>query len=164
MIAAALVALSLFGERQTLLERGQQITTHHHVGGWTVKVSWDRFTGGITCAVNKGRVEFKGDVLIFHSDPEVDNSDAVFRIDGGPARSVHEATFDDERRGYYRKDGPLANPSAGEVALPSFYVTGAKWVYIRANPHRAADTFDVRRFSDALALARAKKCPGIGPD
>jgi len=163
MIAAALFALSLFGERQTLFERGQQITTRHHVGGWTVRVSWDRFTGAISCAVNKGRVEFSNDVLIFHSNPEVDTSDAIFRVDGGPARSVREATYDDQRRGYYRSGGPLANPSAGEVALPSFYVTGAKWVYIRANPGRAPDGFDVRHFPEALALARAKKCPGIGP-
>jgi hypothetical protein len=75
---------------------------------------------------------------------------------------VRDATYEDERRGFYRHGGP-ANPSAGEVTLPSYYVTGAKWVYIRANPHRAPDAFDVRRFSDALAPAPAEKCPDVGP-
>jgi hypothetical protein len=162
MIAATLVALALFGEPQSLFERGQTTTHHHHVGGWTVRVIWDRFTGETSCTVRKGRVELQNDVLIFHAPEEVDTSDAVFRIDGGPARSVHEATYEDQRRGYYRNGGPLENPSAGEVALPTYYVTGAKWVYIRANPRRAPDAFDVRNFPEALALARSLKCPGLG--
>jgi hypothetical protein len=163
MIAAALVALSLFGERQSILERGQTITRHHHVAGWTVRVLWDRFTGDISCTVRKGAVELLNDVLVFHASAWVDTSDAVFRIDGGPARSVHEATYEDQRRGYYRQGGPLENPSAGAVALPSYYVTNAKWVYIRADAKRAPDGFDVRGFPQALALARAQKCPNLGP-
>jgi hypothetical protein len=163
MIVATLIALSLFGERASLFERGQTITRHHHVGGWTVRVMWDRFTGDIDCTVRKGPVELKNDVLVFHGPPWTDTTDAVFRIDGGPARSVHEATYDDQRRGYYRNGGPLENPSAGEVALPTYYVTNAKWIYIRADAKRAPDAFDVRRFPEALALARAQKCPGLGP-
>ncbi len=87
----------------------------------------------------------------------------MFRIDDGPARSVHEATYDDQRRGYYRRGGPLENPLAGEVALPSFYVTGAKWVYIRETPRNDLSWFDVSHFAEALALARSESCPDIGP-
>lgn len=156
MIAATMLALSLFGAHQT-------ITRHHHVGGWTVRVVWDRFTGDISCTVRKGRVELQNDVLIFHSPEWTDTSDAIFRIDGGPARSVHEATYEDQRRGYYRQGGPLANPSAGEVALPTYYVTGAKLVWIRPDARQEPWHFDVSRFADALALARSWKCPGLGP-
>jgi hypothetical protein len=163
MIVATLVALSLFGERQSVFERGQTITRHHHVEGWTVRVLWDRFTGATSCTVRKGHVELRNDVLVFHAPTWLDTSDAVFRIDGGPARSVHEATYEDQRRGYYRIGGPVENPSAGEVALPSYYVTDAKWVYIRADAGRAPDGFDVRGFPAALALARSEKCPDLGP-
>ena len=156
MIAAAVLALSLFAPAQTA-------TIHRYVGGWTVKLMRDRFTGAVSCSMNKGRVEFRRDVLVFHGDSRADTDDAVFRIDGGPARSVREATYDDQRHGYFRDAGPLENPSAGQVALPSFYVTGASWVYIRANPRRSPERFDVRRFPDALTLARAMKCPGVGP-
>jgi hypothetical protein len=156
MIVATMLALALFGGHQT-------ITRHHQVGGWTVSVVWDRFTGEISCTVRKDDVELQNDVLVFHSPAWVDTSDAIFRIDGGAARSVHEATYEDQRRGYYREGGPLANPSRGEVALPTHYVTNAKWVWIRPDGRHAPDGFDVRRFPDALELARAEKCPGLGP-
>jgi hypothetical protein len=156
MIAAALFALSLFDAPQTH-------TVRHHVAGWTVKVTADRFTKGVSCAVSKGKVAFRNDVLIFHLHDYADTSDAMFRVDGGPVRSVHEATYEDQRRGYYRSGGPLENPSGGEVALPSFYVTGAKWVYIRETPRDYLSWFDVSHFADALALARSLNCPGIGP-
>jgi hypothetical protein len=162
MIAAAVLALGLFGSG-ALFDPAQSATVHRRVGGWTVKLARDRFTGAVSCWMNKGRVEFRGDVLVFHADSDVDTDDAVFRIDGGPGRSVREATYEDQRRGYFRDGGPLENPSSGKVALPSFYVTGAKWVYIRANPRRSPVAFDVRRFADALALARSMNCPGIGP-
>ena len=162
MIVATLAALSLFADHP-LLGGGQTISHRRVVGAWTVNVIWDRFTGDTRCTVRSGDIELQKDVLIFHAASWVDTSDAVFRIDGGPARSVREATYEDQRRGYYREGGPLENPSAGEVALPTYYVTGAKWVYIRANPRRAPDAFDVRGFSEALALARAQKCPGLGP-
>jgi hypothetical protein len=162
MIAAAVFALGLFGSG-ALLEPAQTATTHRHVGGWTVKLVRDRFTGGISCSMSKGRVELRSDVLVFHGDSHADTDDAVFRIDGGPARSVREATYDDQRHGYFRDGGPLENPSAGKIALPSFYVTGAKWIYIRANPRRSPQAFDVRGFADALTLARTMKCPDVGP-
>ena len=159
MIVASLLALSLFGH--PLLEPVQTTTKDRHVGGWTVRVTWDRFTGHTECTLRKGQVELQKDVLVFHSAKWIDTADALFRIDGGAVRNVHEATYEDERRGYYRDGGPLENPSRGEVALPTSYLTGAKWVYIRTNPNRAPDAFDVRGFSDALALARAQKCPRL---
>jgi hypothetical protein len=156
MIAAALFALSLF-------EAPQTHTVYRHVGGWTVKATTDRFTKAVTCSIRKGRVAFRNDVLIFHLGEYADTSEAVFRVDDGPARSVHDATYDDQRRGYYRRGGPLENPSAGEVALPSFYVTGAKWVYIRETPRNDLSWFNVSHFAEALALARSENCPDIGP-
>ena len=156
MIAAALLAFSLFGG-------GQMKTAHRHVGGWVVDATTDRFTKTVTCTIGKGWVSFANDVLIFHLGRRADTDDADFRIDGGPARSVREATYEDQRRGYYRSGGSLENPSAGEVALPSFYVAGAKRVYIRAAPGRTIESFDVRRFADALTLARQMNCPGVGP-
>jgi hypothetical protein len=156
MIAAAYLALTLFGS-------GQTSTVHRHVGGWTVAATSDRFTKAVSCAVSKGHVEFRNDVLIFHLSRLDDTTNAFFRVDDGPARSVREATYDDQRRGYYRNGGPLENPSAGVVALPSFYVAGAKWVYIRATPRNDLSWFNVSRFADALALARTLQCPDIGP-
>ncbi|HLY80199.1 MAG TPA: hypothetical protein VKQ70_12530 [Caulobacteraceae bacterium] len=156
MIAAAFLALHLFDSIQTT-------TVHRHVRGWSVTARSDKFTKGVTCSVDNGRMEFRDDVLIFHLGRRAVTTDAVFRVDGGAVRSVHEATYDDQRRGYVRRGGPLENPSDGDVALPSFYVAGAKYVYIR--PWRTASIrwFDVSGFPDALALARRMNCPDIGP-
>ena len=161
MIVASLLALGLLSH--PLLEPGQIVVKVHRVSGWTVQVSRDRFTARTGCTLRKGQVELQKDVLIFHSPSLVDTADAMFRVDGGPARSVHEATYDDERRGYFRNGGPLENPTGGEVALPAFYVTDAKWVYVRANPERAPDAFDIRGLSDAVALARKEQCPDLEP-
>ena len=162
MIATAVLALSLLGPRD-LFTPAQTVTVHRRLGGWTVELVRDRFTGDVSCSMTKGRVAFHDDVLVFHGNSHAETDDAFFRIDNGAARSVREATYEDQRHGYFRDGGPLENPSAGEVALPAFYVIGAKRVYVRATPKRPPESFDVGGFADALALARSMKCPGIGP-
>jgi hypothetical protein len=163
MLLALVLSLWIFDGRRTVFEPAQTTTLSRHVGGWTLKVTRDKFTHEVSCSMSKGRVEFSNDVLIFHSNPDDDTTDAVFKVDGGPVRSVRDATFEDQRRGYFRAGGPLENPSAGQVALPSHYVTGASWVYIRPTPKHPPNGFDVRGFAGALALARQLQCPGIGP-
>jgi hypothetical protein len=162
MIPALVLALDLFGH-YPIFGPPQTASVQRHTGGWDIELTRDLFTGDVACAIRKGPVQFQNDVLIFHLGPYEDTYAADFRIDGGPARSVREATYEDQRRGFFRNGGPLANPSDGEVALPSYYAANATRVWVRASPGHAPAAFDVSHFPEALTLARSMGCPGIGP-
>ena len=151
MIAAALLALHLFGQPQVR-------ETTRHIGGWTLRVERDSFTGSAACWIGKQDIEFQRDALVFHLGHDVDTSDAVFRVDEGAVRSVRVAKLEDERRGIYLNGGPLENPSAGLVALPSAYVLGAQRIYIRATPSHLPRVFKVGRLADVLAAADQAGC------
>jgi len=156
MIAAALLALTLFGHPQVR-------ETTRHVGGWTLRIDKDAFTGQASCWIGKQDIEFQRDSLVFHLGHETDTSDAYFRVDDGAVRSVRETTLEDERRGVYRNGGPLENPSGGLVALPAPDLAGARRVYIRATPRHMPRVFDVSRLADVLAAGDRAGCANIAP-
>jgi hypothetical protein len=156
MIAAAFLAITLFGHPQV-----EQRT--HHVDGWTLRIDRDTFTGQASCWIGKQDIEFQRDALVFHLGREADTSDAQFRVDDGAVRSVREATLEDERRGIYRGGGPLENPSAGEVALPTPYFDGARRVYIRATSDHLPRIFNVSHLADVLSAADKAGCVNTAP-
>jgi hypothetical protein len=154
MLVVTLVALSLLGQwphRQTVVHV-------ERTGDWTTRITHDTFTGQTSCSLAKHDIHFERDSLVFYLGRRSDIGDADFRIDDGPARSVREASLDDDRRGFFRDGGPIDNPSDGKVVLPSSYMTGAKLVYIRISPRYQPRVFDISRFEAALAAARAAGC------
>jgi len=129
-----------------------------HKADWIVNIRRDNFTKLTTCSLKTRTVEFHSGFVVFHLGPSVDTDDAYFRIDDGPARSVREATREDQALGYFSGHGPIDNPSGGEVALPRAYLDGASRVTIRATPRSRPRQFDLSQLPVALAAAKAGGC------
>lgn len=131
----------------------------YRLAGWRIAVAHDKFTGHVSCSLSAKHVRFKSDALIFHVGPGVETTHAVFRIDGGPARPVSQAFRDDEARGFFPRRGWIDDPAGGDVALPAAYLKGATRLWIRATPATYPQYYNVSRFADALAEAKAAGCP-----
>jgi hypothetical protein len=154
MLVAAALALSLLGQGD-----GAQIDTRTvRVSEWAAKIRRDKFTGDVTCTLSEGRISFHRDTLVFHLGARVDTSEAYFRVDDGPVRSAREPRLENETHGFFLDHGPIGNPSGGEVALPLSTVRDAKRVLIRASPKVQPRAFDLSRFAEALAAAKAAGC------
>ena len=156
MLAAAFLGLVLFGHPQVR-------ETTRHIGGWTLRIDKDSFTGKASCWIGKQDIEFQRDTLVFHLGRETDTGDAWFRIDDGAVRSVRETMLDDERRGLYRDGGPLENPSAGLVALPVPDLAGARRVAIRPSSAHLPRIFNVAHLADVLSAADHAGCANTAP-
>lgn len=130
-----------------------------HKAGWTVNIRRDNFTKTTTCTLKTRSVEFHSGVVVFRMGASVNTDDAWFRIDDGPARSVADLVRQDQDLGYFSGQGPIDNPSGGEVGLPRASLDGAKHVTIRATPRSAPRLFDLTALPDLLAAAKARGCP-----
>ncbi|HEX4179304.1 MAG TPA: hypothetical protein VHY32_00785 [Caulobacteraceae bacterium] len=154
MLAAVALALSMLGSGDDAQISARSLK----VGDWTAVVRSDRFTGEITCSLKAHAISFHRDTLVFNLGREIDSSQAFFRIDGGPARSVREPQLQNETHGFFLDSGPVDNPSGGRVALPLALVQDAKQVMIRASPRHPPRIFDLARFSEALSAAKTAGC------
>lgn len=154
MLAVAVLVLSMLGQA----DGGQVAVKSLRVGEWKAEISTDRFTGEVSCALTARRMSFHRDTLVFHLGRDVDTSEAFFRVDNGPVRSVREPRLLNETHGFFLDSGPIDNPSGGKVALPLSVVKGAKQIYIRASPRHEPRAFDVSGLGDALAAAKAAGC------
>ena len=108
------------------------------VAGWTVTVRSDAFVAERSCKI------------------QARTQDVVYRIDGGPPQNLGRAHLDPLT---LSQDEALNNPSGGEVGLPAALLTGARFVWIRADQARRPVRFDVSRLSEALGLAARLNCP-----
>jgi hypothetical protein len=154
MLAAAVFALSLLGQG----DQAQIAVKTLKIGDWTAKIRSDQFTGEVSCSLVGRRMSFHRDTLVFHLGRGVDTSQAFFRVDRGPVRSVREPRLENETHGFFLDSGPIGNPSGGEVALPLSVVKDAKQVYVRASPRYPPRAFDLGRFTEALFAAKAAGC------
>src|SRR5665213_1827468 len=157
LLAAALALTSFFYAPH----HGPPQVTHrlYRLADWRIGVDRDTFTGAVTCSLRAKRIYFKSDTLIFRLDRGAETTHAVFRIDAGPARPVAEAFRDDAARGVFPQRGWIDDPAGGDVALPAAYFGGAGRVWIRASPAAQPQFYNITRFKDALAGAKAAGCP-----
>jgi hypothetical protein len=130
----------------------------YRLAGWRIAVAHDKFTGQVSCSLSARHVRFKSDTLIFHIGPGVEATHAVFRIDGGTPRAVSTVFRADEAHGFFPQRGFIDDPAGGDVALPADAFKGVKRLWIRASPADQPRYFNVSRFNDALARAKAAGC------
>jgi hypothetical protein len=130
----------------------------YQLAGWRIAVAHDKFTGQVSCSLSARHVRFKSDTLIFHIRPGVETTHAVFRIDGGAPRPVSTVFREDEAHGFFPQRGFIDDPAGGDVALPADEFKGVRRLWIRASPADLPSYFNVRRFDDALAGAKAAGC------
>ncbi len=156
MLTPSLIAMALFGLTQPSTVR----TRFVHVSPWTVAVRADRFTGSTTCSAHMRGVHLEGPVATFELGRSVDASDALYRLDLGPARFVHALPVTEQVSAYIRPSDSLSNPSGGRVVLPLTSLAGVKRVDIRPEPTRSVATFDL---SGLPAVLRAEAAAGCSP-
>ncbi|MGI9170110.1 MAG: hypothetical protein ACR2FH_08050 [Caulobacteraceae bacterium] len=128
------------------------------VGAWRIGVYHDTFTGAVSCSLRTNRIHYRSETLIFRLGRGVETTHAVFRLDGGTPRPVAEAFHIDEARGFFPRRGWIDDPAGGDVALPRTYFPKVKRLWIRASPASQPQFFNVSRFAEALAGARAAGC------
>lgn len=162
MLLAAALSLSLFSHWPYLHGRRDGAPRSHasaRVGPWRIAVKKDRFSGDVTCSIGARGVSFRRDTLIFRLARAGDATNAVFRVDGGPARPISE-TFDTvEAHGFFPQRGWILDPQGGEAALPAAVVSRARAVTIRLAPKSHPRQFAIARLAEARAAAAAAGCP-----
>lgn len=131
---------------------------HHHVGPWTITVIQARFAGRTQCTLTARRMDFERGALVIHLPRKADTFDAVYRIDGGPPRSVRADAQELASLGFALHNDDLANPSGGLVRIPAHALTGAARVAVQAKPGAPVRQFRVDSLEPALDAARAAGC------
>lgn len=131
----------------------------YQLGPWIIAVNPDPFTGTVACQIHARDVTLRRDTLIFRVAPGGDTTGTVFRVDLGPAHHVSEAFDTVEAHGFFPQRGWIVDPSGGEVALPTSYVSKASTVTMRIARKDKLRWFKVGQLAAAEAGARAAGCP-----
>lgn len=166
MIVAAALAVALSRDtnwfhrhpRAQRPPRVQIVKRHLTVAGWSLRLYHDTFTDALSCSLATGAMRFHRDALIFRLGRVGDTTHAYVRIDGAPAKPVAEGFSEVQARGFFPRRGWIDDPDGGDVALPVSWLGSAKQVDIRASWRARPRRFDVSRFAEALAGARAAGC------
>ena len=130
--------------------------THSRIGGWTLHIRSDRFSGGRTCRLSRDHVEYQRGALVFRVSRRSSTLTAVYRIDGGAARAASADALELARMGFAIYQDDLADPSGGVVRIPIGRLRDAKSVAIEVR--REPVTFKVAGLDAALAAAGKAGC------
>jgi len=130
--------------------------THSRIGGWTLRVHSDRFSGGVSCRLFKHNVDYQRDALVFRLSRRASTLTSVYRIDGGAPRAASADALELARMGFAIYQDDLANPSGGVVRIPAHRLQGAKSVAIEV--WREPVTFDITGLDAALDAASKSGC------
>ena len=131
-------------------------------GGFTLVQVRDAFRGSNACRLDGRGVRLAGGVATFSFGHGVDTANAVFRIDGGPIRSVGEVAQESGRpRRALPRIANTRNPSDGRVRIPWSKLAGAERVEIRANAKSEHRAFALRPLAAAMGEARTQGCTDL---
>ncbi len=128
-------------------------------GGWRLARTDDAFKGSVGCRLELEDVRYLQGVVTFSFGRRTDTANALFRVDGGPLRSVGEVGPEVAGLGASYLTRNTLNPSDGRVRLPYAALKGARRVDIRANDRRPHRSFALDGLAAALAEAHARGCP-----
>ena len=162
MLLVAALALNLFAYPAHPPAKpavAHTVARRYQLGPWIIAVNPDPFTGTVACQIHARDVTLRRDTLIFRVAPGGDTTGTVFRVDLGAARRVSEAFDAVEAHGFFPQRGWIVDPSGGEVALPTSYVSNASVVTMRIARKDHLRWFKVGRLAEAEAGARAAGCP-----
>jgi hypothetical protein len=145
------------------LHPAREVTVHRYgVVGWVLETRKDSFSGRVVCRLNRGRLSYERQALVFHLPPRLNTYDAAYRIDGGPLLLSRDDAADLATQGFALSDDDLANPSGGLVRIPTRRLGGAKLVQIQPRPNSRPLRFSLNGLAATLAAARQLGCDAIG--
>jgi hypothetical protein len=125
------------------------------LGGWTLDIRKDVFTGRQACRLRRGEVYYERRALVFQLGGRADTSQAAYRIDGGPAYQVAADQVELARLGFELQGEDLFNPSGGVVRVTLARLGAARRVDIAPKLYGPSRRFDVEGLGQALRKARA---------
>ena len=166
LTAAVLAGVTIFGQQINLpswktqhrLDFGPERVRNYSVGKWRLEMRTDKFTGELACRLKARGMSYANHAVTFHFQGFVDTNNAVYRIDGGPARKFADARWELVKGGTMLNRGPSSSPMAGDVPVPADEVMGATAVSVRANKDWGVRHYDVRGLPQALDVARQQGC------
>jgi hypothetical protein len=103
-------------------------------------------------------MSYANQAVTFHFPGFVDTNNAVYRIDGGPAKRFADARWELVKDGTMLNRGPSSSPMAGDVPVPARELMGASGVSVRAHRRWSVRNYDVRGLPAALDAARRQGC------
>jgi hypothetical protein len=136
---------------------------HQRLDGWTLQSRRDRFTGKVTCEIQRDRVTVSRQAVVFHFPIRINTYDASYRIDGGPLRKARDDADELAIMGFALHYDDLANPSAGFVRIPWRRIAQAQYVQIEPEPFSRPWRFRLDGLDAALDAAKNRGCDSIGP-
>lgn len=132
------------------------------VDGWVMELRTDSFAGRTQCRLNRGRLSYERQAVVFHLSQRLSTFDAAYRIDGGRLMLARDDAADLAAQGFALHDDDLANPSSGLVRIPARRLEGAKLVQIQTRPGVKPLRFRLYSLNAALDAAHRLGCGAIG--
>ena len=126
--------------------------------GWRLSKVSDSFTGVGSCRLDGHGVRLSAGLATFSFGGKVDTANAVWRLDGGPLRSIGEVGPEVAGMGVNLISNNTWNPSDGRVRIPWTRLAGAERLDIRANPGRDHRSFALSSLRGAVDAARGYGC------
>lgn len=173
MLTAVLAGISIFGHPVNLpkvnlnvptwktphkFDFGAERVRVYRAGDWKLEQRTDRFTGELACRLRARGMSYANHAVTFHFQDFVDTDNAVYRIDGGPARKFADARWELVKGGTMLNRGPSSNPMSGDVPVPASEVMGANAVSVRGNKDWGVRHYNVRGLPEALDAAKERGC------
>jgi hypothetical protein len=128
------------------------------VGEWRFVAHQDRFSGRTICTLRARSAFYERGVVMFSLPPRENVTDALFRVDDGPALAVRDNDLEIARAGlpiYQDDKGPLDH---GLGRIPQHYLHGARKVSFQTRQGGRTYQFKVTGLDSALAAALASGC------
>ncbi len=133
-------------------------TTVSHVGGWTLRMERNSFSGASACSLTNHKAAYRHGVLVLQLGEAVDSADAVYRIDEGAPISTRDDELSLALQGIAVHADSLLTASGGLVRIPGVRLLGARSVRVQANSRRAPVAFAIAGLGEALDRAKAAGC------
>ena len=127
----------------------------HH---WVLDTKRDRFTGVIACRLLRDHMSYEGDAVVFRFAPDVDTSQAFYKVDRGPAQSVAAEALKPPYVGLGADSGDVANPSGGLVRIPFSRLRGARLVFIETHRYSLPTRFKIDGLEAAIHASAGAGC------
>jgi hypothetical protein len=150
VIAALLIIAHLGGHTLS--------SARYRLRGWTINVTYDRFTHETQCTLAKNRMSVDGSTLIFQFKASLDTADAWYRLGSAPPQPWRALIPDLMASGIKVRSDDLLNPSQGRIPIPLGMLSREPLVQIQSGPRNAPASFSIAGLFDAIAAANAQGC------
>ena len=153
-----LVSLALITLLQLFPHYREAHPRHWHIQHWAIEVDTHRFTGAKSCRLERERVSYRREALVFRFAEHIDTSGATYRIDAGTPQSAKADLVTLAKLGFALYSNDLDNPTGGIVRIPIARLESARSVWIQPRTDHYPVEFPIAGLAAALDSERAAGC------